>query len=229
MKKQTIAQQAGVIRRKYKRLGIETIRDHNENDVPLDYVPNIKLVEHAATQDLIQEAKAILQTIREFKHKVQTTGDEIYNQLLAEEGLQGKEVKNFHIGTFNKNKKVVYKRPPKYTQDEKELAISREYKKKWLKDEADNAVPDYIIDLVTSLIESRDGNIDQAQISELNKMTEKIRNKNFREMVKHFNKSLEPYYAKRYEQFVERDAQGEDQNYVLTYSSAEPCTPEEDN
>lgn len=221
--KQTIAQQAGLIRRRLKRQGIETIKDHEENDVPLAYVPNIKLVEDATTRELIAEAKEILQRIREFKARVQDQGDAIYGKVLEEEGLSAKQVKNFHISSLDKSMRIVYKRPPKYTQDEKELAISREYKKKWLQDEADNAVPDYIIDLVTSLIESRDGNIDQAQISELNKMTEKIRNKNFRAMVKHFNRSLEAYYAKRYEHFIERDEQGQDQSYVLTYAKADPA------
>lgn len=220
MKKTTIAQQAGIIRRKLKRQGIEVIKDHEENEVPLKYIPNAKLVEHFTTADLVEEAKDILRQLEAFKAKVQSSGDEIYTKLLEEAGVASKEVKNFHIATLDRSMKIVFKRPPRYTQDEKELAISREFKKAWLKDEAEN-VPEYIIDLVSSLIEARDGNIDQSQISELNKLTDKIKNKNFQQMVKHFNKSLEAYYAKRYEQFIERNVQGEEDTYVLSYARAE--------
>ncbi len=224
-KKRTIAQQAGTARRKLKRQGIEFLTDYKGTDVPIDYVPNIDLLEHYNTMELLEEARSIREQLEAFKAKVQTTGDEIYTQMLAEAGVDSPN-KNFTLSTFNKGMKIIFKRPPKYTQDEKELAISREFKKKWLEDEAEN-VPEYIIDLVVSLLESKDGNIDQAQISELNKMTQKIRNKNFRKMVEHFNKSLDAYYAKRYEQFLYKDNQGKEQSIVMNYADAEPRQPEQ--
>lgn len=221
-KKRTIAQQAGIARRSLKRQGVEFLTDYKGTDVPLEYVPNIALVEHYITQELLNQARQIRKDLENFKARVQGQGDDIYMKILAEAGVESPN-KNFSLTNFDKSERIVFKRPPKYTQDEKELAISREFKKAWLKDES-ASTPDYIIDLVTSLIESKDGNIDQAQISELNKMREKIRNKNFRKMVDHFNKSLSAYYAKRYEQFLFKDEQGRDQSIVMNYADADPVT-----
>ncbi len=223
-KLKTIAQQAAIIRRALKRKGINTLTDYKGNQVPLEYIPNSQLVEHSFTSEVNQVANQLLTALEEFKYMVQSNGDQIYSQHLSEGGIEAGEIKNFTLNSLDRKSSIKFTRPPRYSQDEKELAISREYKKKWLADEAEN-VPDYVLELVIGLIESKDGNIDQAQISELNKMKEKIRNKNFRKMVDHFNKSLQPYYAKRYEQFIYRDEQGQEHTIILTYAKVSPKEP----
>lgn len=222
----TIAQRAGYARRKLKNAGVESIADHKGTEVPIDYVPDIKLVEHFLTLELIEEAREIRQRIREFKYKVQSEGDDVYQQILADADLEDKEIKNYTLSSFNKMKRVVFKRPPAYTQDEKQLEISREYKKKFIQEMAGD-VPDYVVDLVEELMENSQGDIDQAKISKLNQLATKIKNKNFQKMVEHYNQSLDAYYAKRYEQFVEKDDQGEDASIILTYASEKPKAPEE--
>jgi len=226
MKKRSIAQQAGIIRRRLKKQGITSITDYKGNEVPLEYVPNIDLIEHQSVTDLHAEAAELLERLQAFKGKVQSQGDSIYEQRMQEAGLDPKSQKGFTRTTFDKLLSIKFTRPPKYTRDDVELAIAQEYKRKWLRDEA-NAVPDYYMELVANLMESRDGNVDQAQLSELNKMREKIPNKNFRKMVDHFNQCLKPYYAKRYEQFIARDTQGKEQTVILSYSDVEPVLPAE--
>lgn len=220
-KKRTIAQQAASARRKLKNRGIESLVDYKGNEVPIDYVPNVELLEHFLTIKTIEKAKELREELALFKHSIQSQGDELHLQRLEEGGIHQKEVKNYSLSTFDKSKKVIIKRPPKYTQDETELAICREYKKKWFADMAGN-IAQWLIDLVSSLIENRDGDIDRDQIGTLNRMAEKISNKNFQKMVEHFNKSLEAYYAKRYEQFIECDEQGQEKTIVLTYASLKP-------
>lgn len=226
-KQLSIAQRAGYARRRLKNAGVESIKDHKDQDVPLDYVPDIKLVEHFTTLELIEEAKEIRQRIREFKYKVQTQGDDIYTQMLKDAGVDAGDIKNFSLSTMNKQKLVRFKRPPAYTQDEKQLEISRSFKRKFFEDMAGD-VPDYIVDLIEELMENSQGDIDQAKISKLNQLATKIKNKNFRQMVEHYNQSLDAYYAKRYEQFIEKDDQGEDSSIILTYASEHPVNPEED-
>lgn len=226
-KNRTIAQQAGTIRRKLKKQGIETLTDYKGNEVPLEYVPNIDLVEHQAVTELHQEALELRQRMEVLKGKVQSQGDAIYTQRMQEAGLDPKSQKGFTRKSFDGKLSIKFTKPPKYTIDEVEREISQEYKKKWLQDEA-GAIPEYYLELVTSLMEARDGNVDQAQLSELNKMRDKIPNKNFRAMVDHFNKCLKPYYAKRYEQFIERDDQNKEQSIILSYSDVDPKLPTDD-
>lgn len=226
-KKRSIAQQAASARRKLKTKGVEFLTDYKGNDVPIDYVPNIDLLEHFITLETLQKAKELKASLAEFKHNIQTDGDSLHLQRLKEGGVNNKEVKNYSLTTFDRKEKVEIKRPPKYTMDETELAICREYKKKWIADESGQATP-YLIEMVTELIETKDGDIDRDQIGTLNKMVDKVKNKNFTKMVKHFNNSMEPYYAKRYERFIYRDGQGKEQTIVLTYASLHPQAPAEE-
>lgn len=227
MKKRTIAQQAGSIRAKLKRQGIESIKDYKGNEVPLEYIPNIDLVEHQAVTELHEEALELRKKMEVLKGKVQSQGDAIYTQRMKEAGLDPKSQKGFTRKSFDGKLSIKFTKPPKYTIDEVEREISREYKAKWLKDEA-GSVPEYYLELVTNLMEARDGNVDQAQLSELNKMRDKIPNKNFGKMVDHFNKCLKPYYAKRYEQFMFRDDQNKEQSIILSYSDVDPEFPTDD-
>lgn len=221
----TIAQQAGYARRRLKNRGVETIRDYKGQDVPIDYVPDMDLVEHFLTQELIAEAQELQDRLRAFKYKVQQRGDTLYGQLMADNEVDASEIKNYTLSTFDKSLQVPFRKPPRYTQDEKELAISRDYKKKFFTDMAGD-LEGWIIDLIEELMENTRGDIDPRKIGTLNKLAQKIRNKNFQQMVKHYNQSLEPYYAKRYEQFKVRNDQGDYDSIVLTYASLTPLDPE---
>lgn len=218
----TIAQRAGYARRKLKNRGIETLKDYKGQEVPLDWIPDVDLVEHFHTLKILDEALELRKQLRAFKAKVQGDGDDIYNQILADNGVKDKEVKNFSLSMLNKNRRIVYKRPPKYTKDEKQLAISRDYKRKFFDDMTGGSIPSWAIDLIEELIEDSRGDIDQGKISKLNQMAQKIKNKNFQKMVKHFNQALDAYYAKRYEQFYLRDEQGEEKSIILTYAKLKP-------
>lgn len=223
----TIAQRAGYARRRLKNRGIETLKDHKGQDVPLDWIPDIDIVEHIATLELVEKAEDLRRQLAEFKHDVQTTGDEIHRQMLADEGVENPKIKNYSLTTMDKSHRLQFKRPPKYNQDEKELAISNDYKDKFFKDMA-GEVPEYVVNLLEELTENSRGDIDQSKISKLNQLATKIKNKNFQKMVKHYNQSLDAYYAKRYEQFQMRDEQGELQSIVLTYASLKPQAPEDE-
>lgn len=220
----TIAQRAGYIRRKLKREEVTKLKDYKGQEVPIDYIPDIELVEHFQTIEFIDEALDLRRRLQEFKFRLQTTGDDIYRQILDDNGVEMAEIKNFTLSSFNKERKIVYKRPPKYTKDEKELEISRQYKRKFLDDTAGGA-ESWLVDLLEELIEDSRGDVDMGKISKLNKLAQKIPNKNFKLMVKHFNQCLDAYYAKRYEQFLLRDDQGEEQSIILTYANVKPQDP----
>lgn len=223
-KKLTIAQQAGYARRKLKNRGIDAITDYKGQDVPVDWVPDMDLMEHFLTRELIDEARELQDRLRAFKHKVQQKGDELYSRMLEDNGVAQDEIKNYTLSTFDKSLQLVYRKPPRYTQDEKELAISRDYKKKFFADIGGD-LESWIIDLIEELMENTRGDIDPRKIGTLNKLAQKIKNKNFQQMVKHYNQSLDPYYAKRYEQFKERNDQGDYDSIVLTYASLSPMDP----
>lgn len=226
-KSRTIAQQAGMARRRLKKEGVEFIEDYKGVAVPLDYVPDIDLVEHFLTLQLIAEAKEIKTKLQEFKYKVQSQGDQLYHQMLADHNVESKEIKNFSLSTLNKKLKIRFTRPPHYTHDEKQLAISRDYKTKFLMDVAGD-VDAYVVNLIEELLENSTGDIDPAKKSKLNQLATKIKNKNFLKMVDHYNQSLDAYYAKRYEQFLEKDEQGQENGIIMTYASLSPVNAEEE-
>ncbi len=224
MKKRTIAQQAGSIRTKLKRQGIEKLKYHDGSEIPLSIIPNHKLIEHFIVMDHMQRARQLKAQLEELKFDLQTQGDEIYTQLLKEEGLDAGDIKNFTLFSLDKNERIVFKRPPGYTINEAERKICLEFKKKWLDDVAENLTDEvrYLVELVDQMLETRNGEIDPGSVATLNQWVQKIRNPHFRKMVDHLNKSREAYYKKRYEQFIEKDGQGEDETIVLTYAKVKP-------
>ncbi len=223
-KNKTIRQRAGYIRRRLKREGNEILTDYKGQDVPVDWVPAIDLVEHFETVEFINEAIDLRRRLSEFKHRVQSTGDDIYRQILEDNGVAEKEIKNYSLSSLDKKHKVEFKRPPKYSLDEKELAISRDYKMKFYEEMAGD-IPKWLVSLIEELIEDSKGDVDQGKLARLNKMVPQIPSNNFKQMVNHYNQARDAYYAKRYENFYVRDEQGQEKSIVLTYSYVSPIDP----
>lgn len=229
MKKQTIAQKAATIRRRLKKQGITHIKIQSGENVPINLISNPKLIEHVFVTAKLQRIQQLQQEMAVLKHELQTEGDQIYTQRLTEEGIQPGEIKNFTLFSLDKNNKIIFRRPPRYTWDETEKEICSGFKKKWMEDIGEQ-IPDeisYLINLVDDMMETRNGDIDPNAVATLNQWAKKITNKNFRKMVQHLNLSRDAYYAKRYESFYFKNEQGKDTSVVLDYAKVAPQKPQE--
>lgn len=226
-KPRTIAQRAGVYRAQLKRKGVEVIKDHKGQDVPVDYVPAIDILKHFACEELMAEAAELHRKLAAFKGKCQQVGDEIYEQLMAEEEIREKSVGGFRLNNFDKSKYVDFKMDTVQVIDSEQLQIAKEYKDRFIKEEA-GELSAVITDLLNLAFETSEGRIDPRRGRALNKLRGRIKNKHFRKFLDHYNQAFDINHTKRYERFIYRDDQGEEQSILLTYSRVRPEEPDAD-
>ena len=222
-KKRTLAQRAGVYRTKLKRQGVESIRDHKGKDVPVDYVPALDMLKHFVTEELIAEARELEHQLAAFKAKCQGIGDEMYDQLMAEEEIRDRSVGGFRLSNFDKSKTIDFKMDTVQSVDSEQLAIAKKYKDAFIEEES-GQMSSVISDLLNLAFETSDGKIDPRRGRALNKYRSRIKNKNFRKFLDHYNAAFDLTYTKRYEKFSVRNDQGEYDSIVLTYSRVDPGT-----
>lgn len=220
-KQRTIAQRAGTYRAALKRQGVEYITDHRGKDVPVEYVPALDLLKHFTTEDLLAEAMQLQQALAGFKSKCQGIGDEMYDQLMAEEEIRDKSVGGFRLTNFDKSKFIDFKMDTVQSVDSEQLAIAKEYKNRFIEEEA-GQMSEVMSELMNLAFETSDGKIDPRRGRALNKYRTRIKNKNFRKFLDHYNAAFELSYTKRYEKFMIRNDQGEYDSIILTYSRILP-------
>lgn len=224
-KKQTIGQQAGIYRRKLKKRGIDHLKDYKGQEVPVDYIPPLELVKHFQAEELIDEAKDLQDKLAAFKTKCQQIGDDLHERMMEENDIRESSVGGFTVANFDKSRKVEFKMDTVQVVDSEQLAVAKEYKDRFIADEA-GQVSEVISDLLNLAFETSDGKIDPRRGRALNKYRDRIKNKNFRKFLDHYNQAFELNYTKRFERFQERDDQGEYNSILLTYSSLKPKNEE---
>lgn len=225
----TIAQKAGYARRKLRNRGIEFLEDHRDKQVPIEYVPDIDVVKHAEALEIIDRAEELAAELAEFKHEVQEKGDELYNQLMAENEIREQSVGGFTLATFDKELKVIYAMDTVQVKIKEELKVAEEHWKKFLEDEFGEDLDrvGWLLDLVDELLHNTKEEVDMRQIGKLNRMRKKIDNKHYNNFLDHLNQAYDTQHTKRYEQFKYRNEQGEYDSILLTYSRIDPRDPEE--
>lgn len=220
----TLAQRAGYARRRLKNRGITTLTDHHEAEVPLKYVPDIDLLKHAETLEILERAEALARELAAFKFEVQKKGDELHRQLMKEDEVRDNSVGGFTLATFNKSLKVIYAVDSVQVKIPEQLKMAQESWKNFLddyygdKDEKDRLM----IEMVNELLHNQKDQIDLRNIGRLNRMGSKIKNKNYHKFLDHLNQAYDTEHTKRYEQFKKRTDQGDFDSVVLTYSSIDP-------
>nr|BDD47016.1 hypothetical protein 11 [Balneolaceae bacterium] len=225
-KKRTLAQRAGKFRAKLTREGVEYLEDHKGQKVPVAYVPPIDMLKHFACEELMADAQELVEALARFKGKCQQMGDELYEQLMAEEEIREKSVGGFRLNNFDKSKYIDFKMDTVQVVDSEQLAIAKEYKDRFIKEEA-GEMSNVISELLNLAFETSDGNIDPRRGRALNKYRSRIKNKNFHKFLDHYNQAFDINHTKRYERFLYRDEQGEEQSIVLSYTKVDPKLPSE--
>jgi len=226
----TIAQQAGYARRKLKNRDIEYLVDHKGLKVPINYVDDIDILKHWETIQIIERAKELREELAKFKGRCQQVGDELYDQLMREDEIRGQSVGGFTMATFDKEMKVLFKMDTVQVKIPEELTKAEDYWNRFLEDYyGDQDDKDALmIELVNELLHNTKDQIDLRNIGRLNRLGSKIDNKLYYKFLKHLNQAYDTNHTKRYEQFQERNAQGEYDSIVLTYTRVDPKAPEDE-
>lgn len=226
-KKRSLAQRAGKFRAKLTREGVEYLKDHKGQKVPVAYIPPIDMLKHFACEELMAEAVELLESLALFKGKCQQMGDEMYEALMAEELIRDKSVGGFRLQNFDRSKYIDFKMDTVQVVDSEQLAIAKEYKDRFITEEA-GEMSGVISDLLNLAFETSDGNIDPRRGRALNKYRSRIKNKNFHKFLDHYNQAFDINHTKRYERFLYRDEQGEEQSIVLSYTKVAPKVEDND-
>lgn len=227
-KRRSINQMAGTAKTMLKRRGVEFLKDHKGNEVPIDYVPAIDLVKHVKCLELVEKAKQLKDQLAEFKFECQDIGDTIYDQLMHENEVRDSSVGGFTLGTFDKSSKVLYKMDTVSEKIPEELRIAEEYWEKYLeKYKTTETDISLMIEIVNDVLHNSKDEIDVRQIGKLNRYGSRVKDKNYHKFLEHLNQAYDTRHTKRYEQFYEKDNQGEEQSIVLTYTKLKPQAPEE--
>lgn len=105
-----------------------------------------------------------------------------------------------------------------------ELEIAKSFWEIFLQEEFpdQNQEDHFLHEMVNDLLYNQKGHIDIRQIGKLNRWGSKIKNKNYHKFLEHLNQAYDTKHTKRYEQFLERNDQGEYDSLILTYSKADP-------
>lgn len=225
----TIAQQAGYARRKLKNRDIEFLVDHRGRSVPVDYVPDIDLLKHFEALEIIDRAQELARELAEFKYEVQQKGDDLHDQLMAENEIRDNSVGGFTLATFSKELKVIFAMDTVQVKVQEELDMADEWWSKFLDDEFDEDTKEkigWMIEIVDELLHNTKGQIDTRNIGRLNRMASKIPNDKYHKFLKHLNQAYDTQHTKRYEQFKVRNDQGEYDSVLLTYSRISPLDPD---
>lgn len=220
-KPQTINQQAAVIRRQLKKQGITTLRDGAGQDVPLDYIPSTDILKHGKAIALVARAKELHKLLQEFRTECQQTGDDLYEMMMAEEEISAKSVGGFVLTDFEKQVKIKFRMDTRTSINESELAMAKHFKDQYLA-EHEGAIPAEVLSLVNMVFERDDQKIDVNRIRPLNRMRNQVKSKNFHRFLDHYNQAIETEHTKRFETFHEKDAQGEWESIILSYTRIKP-------
>lgn len=226
-KKRTLAQRAGVYRSKLKRAGVETLKDHKGNEVPVDYVPALDLLKHMICEELIQESKGLQAELAAFKAKCQNLGDNLYDRMMEEEDIRPNSVGGFRLNNFEKSLYVDFKMDTVQVVDDEQIALAKEYKDKFVEEAYGNVDP-VMMEILNEVFENTKGKVDPRLGQRLNKYRSRVKNKSFRNFLDHFNQAFDINHTKRYEKFMERNDQGEYDSILLTYSKLSPEKSEDE-
>lgn len=226
-KKKTLAQEAGYIRRRLKNKGVEMMKDHKGQDVPVDYIPPLDLLKHEHAESLVNEARELHNHMADFKARCQTIADDLHDRLLAEDEIREHSVGGFTLNDFGKNVRVKFKIDSVQEVDEERLEVAKAYKDKFIQDEAGD-MSKAITELLNYAFERESGRIDPRRGRALNKLRSRIKNKNFRKFLDEYNAAFDIRHTKRYEMFQVLNDQGEWDTISLTYSRISPDLQSED-
>ncbi len=220
----TIAQQAGYARKSLKRKGIKSLKDYNNKDVPIEYVPNLDLLKHYKCLELIERADSLKQQLMAFKAECIEVGDEMYTQLMEENEIRDSSVGGFTLGTFNKDQRVIFRMDSVKDKNPEQLKIAEKYWNEFLEDEYPGVDPaqHFLYSIVNDLVINSKDEIDGRLITTMNKYGSRIKNKLFKKFLEHLNQAYDLRHTKRYEIFEKRNKQGTYKAVVLTYSKLDP-------
>lgn len=222
IKKASIARQASAIRKKMKRQGIKFLCDWQGKEVPLDYVPNLDLIKHYYAKQFLEKADKLNQELALFKAEVQQTGDDLFEQLQAENNIKSTSIGGFTVATFDKDQKIQYKMDLQTTYDEDLMRIAHSMKEEYRKDIIEKTGDNELGIILDWAFETTNGKLDVRRLTSLNKYRSKVKNSHFRKMVDTINKALNVNHTKRFEIFEQRDSQGEYKTINLSYARVDP-------
>lgn len=220
----SIAQEAGYIRGSMKRKGIKSIKDYNGREVPIDYVPDIDLIKHIKTTELMEKAEHLKKDLRLFKAECQEAGDGMYQRLMEENEIKETSVGGFTLATFDKEARIVFRMDSVKDKNQEEIDMAGECWKQFMKDEFPDLDPNqhFLASIVNELVFNTKDEIDTGLINILNRYGQKIENKYYQKFLGHLNQAFDLRHTKRYEVFEKKDKQGKYKGVILTYAKVDP-------
>lgn len=228
-KPRTIAQEAGSARGALKRKGIKTLKDYNNRDVPVDYIPDLDIIKHFKTIELMEEAEAIKSTLQAFKAKCQEIGDDMYERLMAENEIKKTSVGGFTLSTFDKESHILFRMDSIKDKNQEEIDMAGECWKEFMKDEFPDLDPNqhFLASIVNELVFNTKDEIDTGLINILNRYGQKIDNKYYQKFLGHLNQAFDLRHTKRYEVFQNKNNQGKYKSVILSYAKVDPVPAEQ--
>lgn len=226
-KQRTIAQDAGSARGALKRKGIKSLKDYNGREVPVDYVPDIDLIKHFKTLELMEKAEGLRKQLREFKAECQEAGDHMYERLMEENEIRDTSVGGFTLATFDKKERIVFRMDSVKDKNQEEIDMAGKCWEKFMQDEYPDLDPKqhFLYSIVNELVFNTKDEIDTGLINVLNRYGQRIDNKYYQEFLRHLNQAFDLRHTKRYEVFEKKDKQGKYKAVILTYAKLDPLEP----
>ncbi len=220
----TIAQEAGYARGSLKRKGVSTIQDYKGREVPVDYVPDIDLIKHFKTLELMQKADRLKKLLQQFKAECQEAGDHMYERLMEENEIRETSVGGFTLSTFDKNSQILFRMDTVKDKNHEEISMAGSFWDKFMKDEYPDLDPKqhFLYSIVNELVFNTKDEIDTGMINILNRYGQRIDNKYYQKFLYHLNQAFDLRHTKRYEIFQRKNKQGKYKSVILTYAKVDP-------
>lgn len=188
--------------------------DHEGNQVPAQYVPTLDKKKDRTAHKLAKKARWINEKLAEFKEKLFTECDGIWEEMLKAADVRTGE-KGYTIHSFDKSIKVEVSQSQRIEFDD-QIQLAKAKLFEWLDTKLDENDGD-IRQVVHHAFETRKGKLDTDRVLSLFRL--KIKDKLWNEAMDLVKGSVQRNISRRYARIYVKDQQGQYQLLDLNFSS----------
>lgn len=190
------------------------MKDHNGNEVPVQYVPKLDKERDAFARKFLKQAEALSSKLSELKAEIFKEGDAIWDKMKGDADVNTGE-KNFSITSFDKQIKIEFVQAERIEFDDN-INLAKAKIDQFLSDKMKASDAD-ISQLVKLAFETRKGQLDTKKVLALFKL--KITAQLWTEAMELIKKSIDRNNSKRYVRLWKKNEQGEYRAVEMNFSA----------